>query len=130
MSNIKVLPLPWWAKIDKQDILECTGKRIDPIFNRHGMYLDASLKRCWIETPFGCYEYNRAYKSMLHEIKFFDHRPLDCRERKALNILILGKRANNEMKELKRMDDHWYNIKEMHLKTRKVANEIKKSVKI
>jgi hypothetical protein len=59
MSRYKVLPLPIdfqddFAELYYSDPWDRPNK-IDPIFNRDGMYLDRKKNICWVETKHGCW---------------------------------------------------------------------------
>lgn len=62
MTRYKVIPLPFYHIADDLDEFLMHGKgllekytKIDPIFNRYGMYLDRQENFAWIETKFGCW---------------------------------------------------------------------------
>jgi len=62
MSLYKVLPLPIsLSSTDENDFLFLSKylieskKKIEPVFDRLGMYLDRKNDICWVETHFGCW---------------------------------------------------------------------------
>ena len=63
MSRYKVLKLPALFTIEDEDeflffndtYIESL-KKIEPIFNRWGMYYDRKKNLAWVETRFGCWE--------------------------------------------------------------------------
>lgn len=59
MSRYKVLPLPLEFQDDFAETFYTDPwdrpNKIDPVFNRDGLYLDRENNICWVETKHGCW---------------------------------------------------------------------------
>jgi hypothetical protein len=59
MSRYKILPLPTEFQDDFAELFYTDPwdrpNKIDPVFNRDGMYLDRKKNICWVETKHGCW---------------------------------------------------------------------------
>jgi len=85
MSRYKCIPLPFFHNLDEEHKFFEYGhglleryKRIEPIFNRYGMYLDRQEKIAWIETKHGCWQLDKVGG-------FFEHLNYISKEEKILH---------------------------------------------
>lgn len=120
MSQISILKLPWWADNElgtKDSFLNCVDDfETTPIFNRFGLYRDRINRFCWIESPFGCYNYSAGYDMFCFDLKLLNHKPLTAEQSNALNILFRDKLLDKQLKELYITNCHWKQFKTKMMK--------------
>lgn len=91
-QNLKVFPLPSWAKSYpwgwNADYKIVMGEEVpeESRLGRHGLYVDQKTKTCWIEGPYGAHYYPK-YEHYLLELDAVFHKPLTDRALAALRVL-------------------------------------------
>lgn len=133
--GIVVFPLPSWAQDRRlpwkernwarDEFLECVEEEHEPVFSRHGLYIDKQQKICWIESPFGCFSYPNGYETYLFKLEMDLWRPLSARAKAALRALALERAATKDNLRTLEIDDTWWYVHEQRLHGLRVKQRLK-----
>lgn len=108
MSRYKCIPLPFFFNSEDPEIFFEFGRglierytKIEPIFNRYGMYLDRLNKMAWIETVHGCWKLDKV-DEFHHSLYYISNveRILHPKIAAAIGVLIREKICPKGLKHL------------------------------
>ena len=127
MSRYSILELPWPIKDNSypwgsmQEYFDVNyDRKTEPVFSRHGVYIDRIERRAWIECEMGCAELS--YEHEKYHLDRLDTRPLHPREVKAIEELLSISQMDSRILKQLDMVLYWDYDRKQSITTRRNAS--------